>query len=80
MQSSKYANFQVQVSKASNCGSEFAVDPWGGLVQANMPRLGQLVIICLGGRRRSLNKCVDHLGADDESRRRWRLVIVADCI
>ena len=77
MQSSgKYANSKY---KSPNCGTGFAWSMGAGQ-QANMPRLGQLVIICLGGRRRSLNKCVDLLGADDESRRRWMLVIVADCI
>ena len=74
MQISKYKSPKLQI-----VGANLQLIH-GGLVQANMPRLGQLVIICLGGRRRSLNKCVDHLGADDESRRRWMLVIVADCI
>ena len=74
MQISKYKSPKLQIV------GQNLLDPWDWSEQANMPRLGQLVIICLGGRRRSLNKCVDLLGADDESRRRWMLVIVADCI
>ena len=49
----------------------------GASQQANMPRLGQLVIICLGGRRRSLNKYVDHLGADDGDGGGWSSWLIA---
>ena len=75
MQISKYKSPKLQI-----VGANLQLIHEGGTRPSKYAASGQLVIICLGGRRRSLNKCVDHLGADDESRRRWRLVIVADCI
>ena len=66
MQSSKYANFQVQVSKASNCGSEFAVDPWGtGPSKYAASRPTGHYLLGWSSLWHSLNK---HVGPEDEFR------------
>ena len=59
MQISKYKSPTLQIV------GQNLLDPWDWSEQANMPRLGQLVIIWLGGRRHSLNK---YAGGDDEFR------------
>ena len=59
MQISKYKSPKLQIV------GQNLLDPWDWSEQANMPRLGQLVIIWLGGRRHSLNK---YAGGDDEFR------------